>query len=267
MNARLLTICLLLVAAMPFSAAASAESAGKVVRLATLTDYAPMCFAAPGMETTVVETVPPGQDSGVLRGYAWDVVRETFHARGYTVELYMVPWARVMHYLRKGVVDAGFPAIRTPVREREFDFSSRAVMREPISLYTLSGLGIDWHGLEYLDYYRIGVVREWSNGPLDQHNYVPVVCDDLAEAVQRLERGQADLVACHGWGCAGKSDQTRGDEAALKRIAVIAEEPQYLMAAEGGADWALSEFDLGYAEIEKRGLLKGLEDKWGVRMN
>lgn len=67
----------------------------KLVSLATLTDFAPFCFPRQGASFAAVEEIAPGTDSKQLQGYSWDVVRESFHAMGYTIRLYVVPWEGV----------------------------------------------------------------------------------------------------------------------------------------------------------------------------
>lgn len=244
-------------------------AADKVVRLATLPDYRPMCFIEPSPSRPVVETLAPGEDSAVLRGYAWDVVRSSYHEQGYTIELHMVPWVRVMHYLRKGVVDAGFPALRTSEREQEFAFSQNRVLSQQLALYSLKEYNIRWTGWQDLEQRRIGVVRAWSNGALDGHAHLPVVCDDTAEALERLGRGNVELVACHGFSCALAQTGIRGDELRLERIVVLGEEPQYVMVPgrSGESGWAAQVFDRGYEQLSGRGEIRRLQEKWGGSMH
>lgn len=66
----------------------------KLVSLATLDEYPPLCFAKPTGENTPGEIIEPGKDSKYLRGYSWDVVREAFQARGYTIKLTVLPFNR-----------------------------------------------------------------------------------------------------------------------------------------------------------------------------
>ena len=93
----LILICVILLAASPSRAATE-----KTVKLATLTDFIPFCFRKENAAAVHGEIIPPGSDSVQLQGYAWDVVRESFHAMGYGIRLEVVPWERVIHYLNTG---------------------------------------------------------------------------------------------------------------------------------------------------------------------
>lgn len=66
----------------------------KYVSLTTLDEYPPLCFAKPTGENKPREIITPGNDSKYLQGYAWDVVREAFQTRQYTIILTVLPWNR-----------------------------------------------------------------------------------------------------------------------------------------------------------------------------
>ncbi len=136
----------------------------KIVTLATLTDFAPFCFPKEKATFKEVENIPPGSDSSQLQGYSWDVVRESFHAMGYTIRLYVVPWERGMHYLAERKVEGIFPANHTVEREKDFAFSKAYVDQVQLVIYMREDSRISWQGLESLDHQTIGFVRGWSYG-------------------------------------------------------------------------------------------------------
>ncbi len=104
----LLILLLLAVLSIP----TSLFGAEKVVALATFTNFIPFCFNRQPAVEIPGETIPPGSDSRQLQGYSWDVVRESYHAMGYTIRLYVVsqkyrkvgPFEVISEYLmgRKG---------------------------------------------------------------------------------------------------------------------------------------------------------------------
>jgi len=69
-------------------------STEKIVTVTTLTNNPPFTFSKLNYKKKTTKVIPPGSDSQRLQGYSWDVLRESFHEMGYTVKLYIVPWAR-----------------------------------------------------------------------------------------------------------------------------------------------------------------------------
>ncbi|MCP3923784.1 MAG: amino acid ABC transporter substrate-binding protein [Desulfobacterales bacterium] len=64
----------------------------KIVKIATLGDYAPYCMA--DKDVKLNQIIPVGSDAKGFKGYSWDVVRESFHKMGYTIHLSISPWIR-----------------------------------------------------------------------------------------------------------------------------------------------------------------------------
>lgn len=135
------------------------------VRLATYPGYEPFNFYKQGIDSSqYFERILSGKDSTLFTGLAWQVVLSSFQQQNYHVELYIVPWARAMNMLHQGQVDAIFPAIKTPERERKFLYSRRTLYPpNSILLYSRKGaLPKDY--LPALKDLRIGVVRGFSYG-------------------------------------------------------------------------------------------------------
>ena len=142
----------------------AAGEAPREVTLATLTDFAPYCFAKEKAGFIPVEHIPPGSDSLQLQGYSWDVVRESFHAMDYIVRLMVVPWERGTHYLASGKVDFVFPANKTVEREKEYVFSEEYVDQIETVIYMQRDTALCLAGLDSLNGLSIGFVRGWSYG-------------------------------------------------------------------------------------------------------
>ena len=99
--------------------------AEKNITINTLAGYAPYAFNYEKGEAlkkglSYKEKIKPGSDTGALQGLAWDIVRESLHSMGYTIKLNVLPWARSLKEMKKGKVDALFPATKTLKRLKFF---------------------------------------------------------------------------------------------------------------------------------------------------
>lgn len=159
MKKKTLSLLLLLIFASSIALAAS-----KTVTLTTLYDYPPFCFKDKNAKNIQNEIVLPGKDSKVLKGYSWDVVRESFHAVGYTINLKAVPWSRAMHYVKTGKADLIFPATKTKERTQTFHFSDNYTDRQQFVIYVPKESSLKWKSLNSINGKRIATVNKWSFG-------------------------------------------------------------------------------------------------------
>ena len=53
--------------------------------------YNPPYFITESGKDTGTEIVPPDLDAKKFSGYSWDILRESFHAMGYTIKLRAMP--------------------------------------------------------------------------------------------------------------------------------------------------------------------------------
>jgi len=250
----------LLLATLSAAAPCSAQNPG-VVRLATLTDYYPQCFCAPNAPDQLMETLRPGHDSMVLEGFAWDVVRESFHAQGITIELHLVPWSRVLHYVRKGVVDAGFPAVRTPARLVEFQFSTEPLLVNSMALAVRKGERVTPGDLAGL---RIGTVRNWSCGQLDNMGLNVISSDSMHQNLERLISGSVDVAFCYESSCRNllETDPRLAD---IEMLPTHERREEFAFSTIGSAQGheVLKAFDQGLRMLRQSGRLEALQNKWG----
>ncbi|KPA15300.1 amino acid ABC transporter periplasmic protein [Candidatus Magnetomorum sp. HK-1] len=137
--------------------------AEKIVKVATLDGYPPYCFLNENHSIDMAP-IPPGSNSKKLQGYSWDILRESLHAMGYSIELKLYPWARAMEQTKKGLVDVLFPAGKTKERENIFYFSQESVDHVNFLVYLRKDSQIAWDGLTSLKGLRIGVMRGWNYG-------------------------------------------------------------------------------------------------------
>lgn len=256
----LILICLVLLAVSPSGAATE-----KIVNLATLTDFIPFCFRKADTAAVHGEIIPPGSDSVQLQGYAWDVVRESFHAMGYGIRLEVVPWERVIHYLNTGKVDAAFPAIDTAVRLESYMFSSKPVDVMRMVLYLRQDSTLRWHDLESLHGQRVAAVRGWSYGNRWEENtkIVKERTDTVLQGFNLLDKRR--LTAVIGYEAVyDYALKEQGIRHLYRKVGPIEVVSEYMMGRKDdpASATAISIFDQGWAKIEENGVLDRIAGKW-----
>lgn len=249
---------------MVMAMAQGAFGADKTVVLATLTDFAPYCFPKENSVFVPDEHIPPGSDSVQLQGYSWDVVRESFHAMGYTIRLLVVPWERGTHYLANGKVDFIFPANKTVEREREYAFSTEYVDQIETVVYMQKDVNFTWWGLESLEGLTIGYVRGWSYGKLwEGISWInKESTDSIAQGVEMLGKGRL----------AGLAGYKRPYDHVLKMAGLTHEFKiigqfdtidEYLMGRSNKQSrLMLNAFDAGKQKIRESAVLSRIEERW-----
>ena len=101
-------------------------------------------------------------DKAPIGGTAVDLVRQLFDELPfYQAKFSMMPWKRVLRELEQGDADAVTMVAITPEREQFLDFSTALVRYQLALFYTTAAFpkGFDWHKLEDLSGFRIGVVE------------------------------------------------------------------------------------------------------------
>lgn len=103
-------LLLFLAAARAGETPAAANAGEKIVCLLTPGDYAPYCFAknpsAPAGKKGEPEKILPGRDAANLQGYAWEIVRSSFQAQGFTLMLRELSWREAASRARSVVNNA-----------------------------------------------------------------------------------------------------------------------------------------------------------------
>lgn len=240
-------------------------SESKTVTLATLTDFAPYCFRIENSAQITTETIPPGSDSTQLQGYSWDVVRKSFHEVGYTIVLYVVPWARAMHYLNNGKVDAIFPANRTEERETKYIFSQGYVDRTRIAIYVPVDSSLVWQGPGSLGGARVGAVRGWSYGKAweNSEHITKELVDSIAQSFSLLDRKRIDAVIgyeiAYDYVLKSKEKMT-----VYTKAGYLDEVDEFLMGKKNNSTalQVLSAYDRGHWLLEQKGGLDEISRAW-----
>ncbi len=239
-----------------------------VVTLATLTDFAPFCFPIPGSIPHEVENVPPGKDSVQLQGYSWDVIRESFHAMGYTIRLYVVPWERAMHYLNTAKVEGVFPANFTEEREKKYAFSKHYVHQVQMVVYLRHDSDFLWKGLQSLGDRTVGYVRGWSYGKKweEAGELVKEPTDTIAQGFDLVERGR--LFALAGYKQPYDLELQQSKRSRIFKVAGVFDAlDEHLMGRreDRASLLGLDIFDAGRQKIADNGTLQAIEEKWQWR--
>ncbi|OCQ23645.1 hypothetical protein A7985_06805 [Pseudoalteromonas luteoviolacea] len=238
-------------------------AANKIVSVITLPDYEPFGSLAQG-DTHVVK-VPPGEDSQLFEGFAWDVVRESFHSMGYTIELWVVPWARALTYIDSGRVDLIFPVSISAERLKIYRYSKEHVNSVFYRLYILKSQPIEWQSLEALRGMTIAQMRGFNYG--ERWALLKSVEKyDVGEIIQGFEMLMSKRV--EGFvGYEGVWDtvlqQHKLDKDIIK-LPMFDSNKEYLAASLGNpmGRKLLKQFDLGKKRILENGKLKEIQRKW-----
>ncbi len=241
-------------------------AAEKMVRVATLDDYPPYCFSKNG-EKIFKEIIPPGQDSLTFQGYSWDILRESFHAVGYTIRLSVYPWKRAVYDTKIGMDDVVFPMIKNPEREKTFLFSKETVDEVNFLVYVPMNTEIEWQGLESLNGLTIGQIRGWNFGKKwDQATGFKK--DDITKIIQgfkMLDMGRLDGFAGYeiNFDYALKKENWKTSYRKLPSFDVSIE---YVAGVRTNRNLPaiLDDFDQGKQIILTNGVFDAISKKWGV---
>ncbi|KID57495.1 hypothetical protein JF50_09880 [Pseudoalteromonas luteoviolacea] len=235
----------------------------KTVSVITLPDYAPFGFLDNG-DTHVVK-VAPGEDSPVFKGFAWDVVRESFHEMGYTVELWVVPWARALTYLDNGRVDLIFPVSISEERLKIYRYSKEYVNTVYYRIYVLKEQPIEWESLSTLEGKTIAQMRGFNYGAKwEQANDIKKY--DVGGIFQGFEMLKSRRVQGFA-GYEGVWDivlQQHDLEDDIIKLPMFDSNKEFIAASYGNpmAKKLLKQFDLGRQRISENGTLMRIKHKW-----
>jgi len=245
--------------------ASSGWSAEKIVRISTLCDYPPFCFKEDSAPDVIDDVVPPGKDAQSLKGYSWDVVRESFHAVGYTIHMTIVPWARGMRYTEHGKVDLMFPATKTQERLRKFHYSKCPTDKQQFVIYVQRSSNLKWDGLESLKGLDIGTMSGWSFGEkFDKVDYINrKPSTEILLGLRELAKGRLDGVV--GYEVAYDYELKRaGISHKFKKFPSFDHTEEFMIGSRkhSRARELLEEFDRGKRTIMQNGVLDQIDKKW-----
>jgi len=259
---KLLVICSLL-CATTFS-----SGADKVVSVATLEDYAPFCFTDDNVKNGINDIFPPGTDTKKFKGYSWDVLRESFHAMGYSIILSVTPWSRAMEYVKVGQADVLFPAGKSVDRQKVFYYSRESLNSATYVVYVRTDSPVKWKGLESLKGLTIGEKRRFSHGDkwkatsyIDKH---PI--NTILQGFRMLDLKRFDGFVGYqfNWDYALKQV---GWDSKFRKLPSFDSSDEYLIALKSNplALQILKDYDLGKKRLIETGKFSAIRRKWGFK--
>ena len=251
----------------------SAGMAEKVVTVATLTDYQPHTFDKDSAVKVSRERIPPGSDSARLQGFSWDVLRESFHEMGYTIELSVYPWKRAFNLVKSGKVDVLFPTGFNDERADFFHYSDKYINRADFLVYVNKDTKLQWDGLESLQGLNIGQMRGWNYGSLwdGTDSFEKMELDSILPGFEMLAKGRIDGLAGYEINFdyalkqAAKQDYWQeGEPPQFVKLPVFGASQEFAAGAKSNPNIVgiLADFDTGLSKIEGNGTYDRILEKW-----
>ncbi|WP_189608059.1 substrate-binding periplasmic protein [Saccharospirillum salsuginis] len=237
----------------------------KRVRVATLGDYPPYCFYKEGVPPKSHEVVPPGSDAESFQGYSWDILRESFHARGYTIELVITPWVRAMANVREGDADLLFPAGKNSEREAYFTYPRVPINDAAFRIYVNPDSSIEWTDLSSLDGLTIGLVRGYNFGDdwAHQNEIEKYPLNTIEQGFRMLASNRLDGFAGYetNWDYVLKE---MGQQGRFEKLPVFGSSREYVvgLTSNPATDTLLREFEAGLATIQDTGEFQRIVERW-----
>ena len=236
----------------------------KTVKIATLEDYAPFCLKI-GEKTKSNQIIPVGTDAMGFKGYSWDVLRESFHLMGYTINLSITPWVRAMEDVINGKADILFPTGKNAERQMIFNYSDESINQANYIVYVRVDDQIEWKGLESLKGRTIGVKRGFSYG--DKWKAATGIKKyDVATILQgfkmlNLKRLDGFLGYEYNWDYILKQENWKTK---YRKLPAFDSAAEYLVALKNNPNGKkiLKAFDAGKKRLIKNGKLEEIKNKW-----
>lgn len=248
-----------------FSLTTPLWAAERVVSVATLDDDAPYVFPKSNAPDAQHELIPPGVDSARLQGYSWDVFRESLHAMGYTIDLRIYPWARVMHQGKTGAVDVIFPTGFNEERQAYLNFSSQHINRVDFVVYVRKDSQLRWAGLESLNGLKIGEMRGWNYGEAWKNNtkILKFQVGKILNGFHLVDKKRLDGFV--GYELSFESALIRaGLLSEFKKLPSFGYSLEYVAGTKNNprTQQILNDFDQGKQKILKTGIMATIANKW-----
>jgi polar amino acid transport system substrate-binding protein len=237
--------------------------AEKAVTVATLDDYPPYCFRKENHKEDK-KHIPPRSDSVKLQGYSWDILRESLHEMGYTIQLKVYPWARAMAKTKHEEVDILFPTGKNEERKKIFYYSQEPVNQAKFLVYVRADSPMKWDGLESLHGLRIGEMRGWNYGEKWKANnrIKKYEVDMIIEGFKMLDRKSLDGFAGYEVNFDYVLKQARM-KALFKKLPPFDSAVEYVVGLKNKhVSQILKDFDVGKRKIIENGKFDQIVKKW-----
>lgn len=239
----------------------------KTVKLSSIVDYPPFLFQKDSSKSVSNEIIPPASDSRVLQGYAWDIVKESYHNQGYVVNLTVAPWARSLSLMERHKVDLIIAATYTKSRAVKYYFSREEVHKIRIVIYVSKDLSHEWKGLESVYGEAIAVIRGFTYG--DKFEGATLI---KKQEIGLQEQGFALIDKKRVLGFVGMSTindyylKEHGMSSKYKKLPSFDFNTEYMAGMKNNpkAIRLLDVYDAGKRAIIRNGTLDRIKAKWGV---
>ncbi len=236
----------------------------KVVRIATLEDYAPFCVKT-AEENISNQIISPDHDIPGFEGYCWDVLRESYHEMGYTIQLTVTPWARAMVNLKSGRADILFPTGKNSDRLKIFNYSEEPTNQANFVIYIKADSNIEWKGLDGLKGLSIGVKRDFNYG--DRWNKaIDIKKFNVTEISQGFEMLNINRIDCflgyeYNWDYYLKQKKIKG---LYKKLPSIGSTAEYLVTLKNNPNGhaLLRAYDIGKRRLIENGKFTKIKNRW-----
>ncbi len=236
----------------------------KVVKLATLPDFPPFSFVIESYDFDA-EIIPPGQNSNRLIGSSWDIVRESFHAMGYTIQLQIMPWKRALLLTEKCEIDILFPAGKNTARQQIYQYSTEPINTINYVIYVRPDSPLQWDGLAPLKGLLIGVKKGWTYGDKwnNADHFIKFNVDGVIQGFKMLDKKRLDAFAGYEEIFDYNLQQVKWKNK-YKKLAYFGGSLEYPIGCKGNESVKekLADFKQGKQIITDNGLLELISQRW-----
>jgi len=247
--------------------ASPAYGSEKTVKLSSIVDYSPFLFQKDSKKSVSNEIIRPDSDSKTLQGYAWDIVRESYHNQGYVINLTVAPWARSLSLMEMHKVDLIIAATYTKSRTEKYYFSREEVHKIQIVIYVSKDIAIEWKGLESMYGKKIAVVRGFTYG--DKFEAATLI---KKQEIGLQKQGFALIDKKRVLGFVGMSTindyylKEHGISSKYKKLPRFDFNTEYMAGMKNNPKVIrlLDVYDAGKRTITQNGTLDKIKAKWGV---
>ncbi|WP_157829096.1 substrate-binding periplasmic protein [Colwellia sp. 75C3] len=253
----LLIICILL------SINLKAYGADRVISVVSLVDYAPYVFVERNESVTGFISTQDGTE--LIKGYSWDVFKESFYSMGYSIKYIVVPWPRAIKLLEYGHVELLFPISKSDERLKIFNYSKESINVVDYVIYSANNSDFKWKGLDSLKGEIIGVKRGFNYGKKWQSLNTVTKYDigHISDGFRMLEKGHVDgfIGYKESWDYVLKQE---GWEHKFTNTPIIDSSLEYVVSMKGieGNSKLLAVYDEGKRKLIKNGRLDVIKLKW-----
>ena len=235
----------------------------KIVRIATLYDYAPFCMRNRDYKIHR-QLIPVGEDAVGFEGFAWDIVRESYHLMGYTIDLSVYPWERARYAVENGYCDVLFPTGMNKKRLKIYNYSKESVLRTNYLLYVRKDFKLEYIDLESFRGKEIAVIRGFNYGDkwaeadyIEKYNITTI-----KQGFKMLDTGRIDAFAGYDktWDYYLK-EHSIADK--YKKLPYFDSGFEYLVTYRNKNNIIfLDVFDEGYQRLKRSGKADEIINKW-----